>query len=155
MWFCFFICRWCSKYLYTLPYSKSFAVFLKKCYFLRFLLFLFCYLFLNFTERRPWDDPENFSTPPIRQKCYLLRFPTFLLSYKWAFCPLPFERAMCCFPSRVSRFPPSVLLCGVPENARGVLGCTSRFPSREIPAFTPYTFHPTPTKSLQLAILFA
>ena len=38
-------------------------------------------------------------------------------------------------------FPPSVLL--------------SRFPSREIPAFTPYTFHSTPEKSPQKAILFA
>ncbi len=74
--FVFFICRWCSKYLYTLPYtpySKSFAVFLKKCYFLRFFLFSFCYPFLNFTLRRPWEHRENSLTPPTWKKCVLLR----------------------------------------------------------------------------------
>ena len=68
--------------------------------------------------------------------------------------PLMFVYCPECY-SGILVFPPSVLLCGGPENARGVLGCTSRFPSREIPAFTPYTFHSAPIKSPQKAILFA
>ena len=46
----------------------------KKCILLRFFLFVFRYLLLNFTERRPWELPENSPPPPKPKKCYLLIF---------------------------------------------------------------------------------
>ena len=56
--------------------------------------------------------------------------------------------------------PASVLLCGVPDNARGVMGCTSRFRSRASPRLytlhlTPYTKHKNCTILTISAFLFA
>ena len=72
------------------------------------------------TERTPTQLPAN-------KKCCLLIFAIaigclVLADFPASFPPFPFLSA--------------VMLCGVPDNARGVLGCTLRFRPREIPPST-------------------
>ena len=52
------------------PHSFSY----KKCVLLRFFLFSFPYLIGNFTERRPWELPDNSPPLPKPKKCCLLIF---------------------------------------------------------------------------------
>jgi hypothetical protein len=64
---------------------------------------------------------------PVTKKCCLLIFAIaigclVLADFPASFPPFPFLSA--------------VMLCGVPDNARGVLGCTLRFRPREIPPST-------------------
>ena len=54
-------------------------------------------------------------------------------------------------------FPPfsflsAVMLCGVPDNARGVMGCTLRFRPREFPHLYTILFTPSTTKIALKAI---
>ena len=79
-------------------------------------------------------------------QCVLIVFlsPFFYYSEFYS-VTLAFPQSVSCsaISRRVFCVPQSVMLCGVPDNARGVMGCTLSILAQDIPRHTLYTLHPT------------
>ena len=107
-------------------------------YICRFLRFTFSFTPLIPCLLPPRDEREKTERTtaqlPALQKCYFLIFAIAIGCLLLAAIPASFPPFS---------FLSAVMLCGVPDNAFGVLGCTLRFRPREFPRL--YTLHFTPS----------